>query len=229
MPSKIFYDKPDHKSYTDQKYQSINYFKGFFMKSTILWVSSVVATLTLLSGCAHYKARPLKPIYKTVPAREQTISFEYEIFDAVDCRRYLGRNLLRKGYLPIQISLTNNTNHSFRIEFGSGNVRAEDAARAVHTNTAGRAVGYGVAGLFVWPFLIPALVDGVGSAKANEELDDDFARKALHNQLVRPSRVIEGVVFVPVEYNDEDLVITAIDQETNKRYELTMIKRSLKI
>jgi hypothetical protein len=101
-------------------------------------------------------------------------------------------------------------------------------ATRVHTNTVGRAVGYSVAGLFIWPFIIPAIVDGIGSAEANEQLDADFAQKALRSQTVKPHATANGVIFVSCDDDCDDFTLTVTDQ-SNQRFVLSPITPKLKI
>jgi len=68
--------------------------------------------------------------------------------------------------------------------------------RQVHTSTIKRTGRYGLPGLFFWPLLVPAIVDGLGSEKANEKLDADFVQKSLHVQIVRPYSLVNGLILV---------------------------------
>lgn len=178
-----------------------------------------IAILVGLSGCARYRAKSLKSITKA-SAKAQTISFSYRIFTPADCQKYLGRNVIRKGYQPIQITFVNNTDRYFNIskrglsfEYNS----TEEVLGALHFNTTGRAVGYGILGLFLWPFIIPAIVDGIGAAKANKQMDADFANKILVKQIVEPHSTVNGIVFVDADSEfDEDFTFTVSDINHNQ-------------
>ncbi len=173
-----------------------------------------------LSGCASYKARPLSQLStdsSTLFIENNSICFGYHIFDKSDCKKYLDRDVITKGYQPIHISITNNSNSS--VYFSPKNITlpiidAYEVSQKAHTNTVGRAVGYGITGLFIWPFLIPAVVDGIGSHEANDKLDVDFDRKVLRDQTINPNASINGLVFVPVESNISDFQITLTDSKT---------------
>lgn len=188
------------------------------LKNIFLYALSC-AILMGFTGCAKYRARSLKTLTKSSRAEENSIAFSYKKFSVSDCKRYLGRNTIAKGYQPIQITFTNNTNRYLSISKKSLSldcVSVKEVAKRVHTNTVGRAVGYSVAGLFVWPFFIPAIVDGIGSAKANEQLDADFAEKALYKQIVQPYTTINGIVFIACEDDfDENFTVTVSDQKNN--------------
>lgn len=175
--------------------------------------------LLALTGCAAYKARPLARLTPANSmAKKDTITFAHRAFTRNDCKKYLDRDVIDKGYQPVHISIVNNTNRS--VYFSRNNISlvsvdAEEVAQLVHTNTAGRATGYGVAALFIWPLAIPAIVDGVGSAEANKKLDSDFACKVLCDQTIRPCETLNGLIFVPVESYDPNFEIRLIDTETS--------------
>ena len=88
-------------------------------------------------------------------------------FSREDCERYLDRDVISEGYQPVQISILNNTDRKYYFSTGKISVpvaQPQEVAQTVHTSTVGRAVGYGVGALIVWPLLIPAIVDGIGSS-----------------------------------------------------------------
>lgn len=181
--------------------------------------------LAFLSGCAKYEAKPLKRLnLAALSATEPSVALAHRALDKDACKRYLDRDVISKGYQPVQITLTNNSDRN--LEFSKDNMTlpyacASDVAPKVHTSTVGRAVGYGVVGLILWPFLIPAVVDSVGSAEANNKLDQDFDKKELEDQLVRPHSTINGLVFVPEEDFRSDFAITLVDAKTHEKFVLT--------
>ncbi len=188
--------------------------------------SSVILLLTL-SGCARYKARPLGHLSGTISLEKQGVSFASKTFDTQDCKEYLDRDVIKVGYQPVQISILNNTKKHFyfsRTNISLPSVDAIEVAQLVHTNTAGRAAGYGVVGILIWPFLIPAIVDGIGSSRANELLDIDYEKKALKDQALTPFERINGLIFVPKESYSDIFQIQLIDQESSKQVVLETTK-----
>lgn len=185
-----------------------------------------------LAGCAHYKAKPLKMLTQRTQTAEQSISFTHRIFNAYDCKKYLDRNTLAQGYQPIQITLTNNTDRNLSIStknFSLDCINPQSVATSVHTNTAARAVGYGVTGLFIWPFIIPAIVDGIGSHKANEQLDIDFAHKALRVETIKPHTTINGLIFISTDEWNDDFALHVTDEATNEIFALSTTKPVVKV
>jgi len=190
-----------------------------------------VAILASLSGCARYKAQPLKTL-RMRPQTEQSLSFEYRVFTIADCAQYLDRNVIGEGYQPIQISFSNNTTHYIEISpnsFSFPCAGPREVAKLVHTDTTARVAGYTIAGVFIWPFLIPALVDGLWSSKANKLLDADFTQKSLRNQTIKPYSVFNGIIFVPCDAFDESFILTVTDKQSNAIYTLTPENHTIKL
>jgi hypothetical protein len=73
-----------------------------------------------------------------------------------------------------------------------------------------------VLGLFIWPFLIPAVVDGVGSAQANQKMEDDYAYKEIKDERIQPNGLLNGVVFVDKMKEGEELVIRLRNIDNNE-------------
>ncbi|MFA6262858.1 MAG: hypothetical protein WCW33_04825 [Candidatus Babeliales bacterium] len=185
-------------------------------KSIFLWVISIV----LCTGCARYEAQPLaKAGLATHEKKPTSYRCAYHVFTKDDCKRYLGRNVVAKGYQPILITFTNNTKRYFRVlreNISMPTIPASQVVRRVHTSTVGRSLGYGIAGLIVWPLLIPAIVDGIRSSQANYKLDRDFASKELADQVVGPFVTLDGLIFVPKEKFSWNFTIKIIDAETEE-------------
>ncbi|HBL98741.1 TPA: hypothetical protein DDZ86_03805 [Candidatus Dependentiae bacterium] len=160
------------------------------------------------------------------------VSFAHRVFSRHDCKKYLDRNVIARGYQPVHITVSNHSNRYLYFStshFSFPCADVECVAHSVHTSTAGRAVGYGVAGLFIWPFLIPAIVDGVGSAEANQALDADFERKSVEDQEMRPFSVLNGLFFVPVEYFTPKFSLFLVDVKTREKFKLDTCRPALKI
>lgn len=141
-------------------------------------------------------------------------------FNKWECKRYLDRNVLREGYLPVQLSIVNSTDgHYF---FSPSNLSLPTAppelvAQSVHTSTVARAVGYGAAAaLICWPFAIPAIVDGINSAQANIALDADFYAKAARDCVIPAHSYANMLLFVPIGCYCPTFQMTLIDMCTDQ-------------
>ncbi len=204
------------------------------MKKSWLSTVSIASILLLVSGCANYRASPMSPMLTHLSQdSNKGLTIIAKKFDQQDCRKFLDRDVIRKGYQPIQLYIHNNTNTNYVFSLNNvGLVHADpmEVARQVHTSTVGRAVGYGVCGLLVWPFLIPAVVDGIKSSEANDALDRDFLEKAASDQIISAHSYFNKLIFIPsndcprtfslslanVSSNEVDsFVVTLDDQKLN--------------
>lgn len=204
-----------------------------FMKLNFFLISACLLLIGL-SGCARYKAMPLRPLKNSSLLVEQgCISFDYMVFDEEDCEEYLDRNVIDKGYQPIQVTLTNNTDRYFTLSLNHCGVHAKEVAQASHTNTKARALGYGLAGVASSGLLfVPAIVDGIGSSNANKKLDRDFSQKALRRkQTVQPYTTINGLLFIDCDdYDDNNqFTLCLTDQKTNQQFTLSPSVPKIKI
>lgn len=179
----------------------------------------VIIPLILATGCAKYRAvslEPLKPEFHKSALEVDGVHVCHEVFDGVMCKRYFNKDLKKVGIQPIQVTVANNSKRTLILDLSRCSVPCmpgDQVAEKAHFNTAGRATGYGVAGLFIWPLLIPAIVDGVGASKANTQMDHDYASKGLKDQIIRPFDISNGVFFVPVEQMSPNLSIHLVDRE----------------
>jgi hypothetical protein len=185
-----------------------------------LILSCVGICLLGLSGCAGYRARPLNRLAIMPQAQEPSVSFRYRAFSKADCRRFLDRDVIAKGYQPIHVTISNNSNRYFNFSLENMSVSCVDGshvAKEVHTSTITRVASYGIGSLFFPPLLIPAVIDGIGSSHANQKLDMDFEYKSLRNQVISPFATINGLIFVPIEEYSRDFTLALTDAQTHER------------
>ena len=132
---------------------------------------------------------------------KEDVTLSVKKLSSGDCKRILDRDVIKQGYQPIQITIKNDTKKYILFSsqgIGLSTVPAQEVAEKAHTSTVGRATAYGVAGLVFWPLLIPAIVDGVSSSGANQELDRDFNAKTAGQTVIQPYASHNGLIFVPL-------------------------------
>lgn len=197
------------------------------MTKTISTTLAIAATL-LMTACAGYKAQTLSSLSpESAPHSEKKegIVVSCKAFSKQDCKRYLDRDIISIGIQPIQISIENNTKRTLLFQRSNISVPSADpsyVASQMHTSTVGRSTSYGVGSLFLWPLAIPAIVDGVKSSNANEQLDSDFASKATNDRTIPPHGRLNGLIFVPVESYQDSFTLTLVDKETQEPITFTM-------
>lgn len=181
---------------------------------------SLIMVSFLLSSCASYNARPLNNLSVYTQLRKERLSVVAKAFDKEDCKKYLDRDVIQKGYQPVQLQIQNNTDSSYlfslsRIELPCA--RSDEVAEKVHTSTVGRAASYGIAAVLTTGlFAIPAVIDGFKSAEANDHLDHDFFAKSAKDQLIQPFTNLNTLIFVPVEDYRSRFNITLLEEGTNR-------------
>ena len=181
------------------------------------------AASLFLTGCASYNALPLNSMSSQVvnvsePAKCSNLVVAAKKLSRADCLTYFDRDVIKEGYQPIQLYIQNNTNDSYIFSLSRVSLptaRPEEVADKVHTSTVARATLYGAGALILWPLAIPAVIDGVKSAQANESLDTDFDAKAAKDQVIAKHSNLNKVLFVPRNEVDSSFTITLLDAETH--------------
>lgn len=177
--------------------------------------------LTFLAiGCARYEPKNLANISIERPVRSNGLIVAAKAFTKNDCKRYLDRDVISKGYQPVQLFIENTTDASYRFLTSLvtlPTVPPEEVSKKLHTSTVGRIAGYGAAALLASPlFAVPAVVDGFKSVKANESLDEDFVMKGAHDCVIAPHTYANMVLFVPVKDFQESFTLSLIEENTDK-------------
>lgn len=174
--------------------------------------------------CVIYKAKPLDTL-ELVTEKPQTISFNYRIFNQSDCKKFLGRSMLIKnGYQPIQISFTNNSDSHFTLSLADFNlpcIAYDEVAESVYFSAVKRGIVWGIGALFIWPLVIPAIVEVTQCPEANDRIDRDYFNKSLTTQIVKPFTTVNNLIFVSVENFDSKFSFVVADLENDAKYVLS--------
>ena len=169
----------------------------------------------MLTGCASYKANDLSaldPFAVRNYAEIDGVRIGCKVFSKGDCLTYLDRDVIAKGYQPIQLTFENTTNKTY--VFSSKKIsipctNTQEVAQSVYTSTLGRVVGYSL-------LILPAIVDGVKSMNANAKLNEDFHEKAREHFIIPPGSYQKTLVFVPRAHYHPIFDLTLLEQETGK-------------
>jgi hypothetical protein len=196
------------------------------MGERILKFVSVLSLLNiLLYGCASYKPTPLptlQPEFATYSETIDNVTLACKTLSKGECKRYFDRDIIGKGYQPIQVTVNNDTKRYMLFSPQGVSLLVcspEEVAEKCRTSTAGRATAYGVGALLFWPLLIPAVVDGVGSSQANTKLDRDFNEKNMEQMVINPYSTHNGVIFISNTDYQESFNVRLVDKETREKFE----------
>lgn len=167
----------------------------------------------IVSGCASYRSARLPSSDVTSFSNYQdqdALKVAVKFFDARESKKLFGVKKLYQHYQPVYIAIDNRTTNSYEFKKRDLNKQcspAEEVAQTCGFSTVGRATSYGVAGLFIWPLLIPAVVDGVGSSQANTKMEDDYMYKEIKDERIPPNGLLNGVVFLEKMKDGEELAV----------------------
>jgi len=205
-----------------EKFKPIS-LKGFFMKTNKIVLSLLtIAILSSSTGYARYKSMPLiKDSRLGEVSTEESISFESKAFTAKDCKTFFNsKSILKKGYQPVQITVKNNSQSAISIspaDLSFSCVAPQEVADTLHRSSKARGLGLGIPGLvFGWALIIPAFVQGLGAHDFNDDMDADFANKALQPQVIAPGKTVSGVVFTTRESFSPDFTLTVKNESTKE-------------
>lgn len=166
-------------------------------------LGKLVLLCLFFTSCARYHVSnlPSNNVEDYPNRKEQNgVTIACKAFDVREIKQIFSGNTLEKGYQPLYLVIDNRSQSTYQFDKRSSlNMRctpADEVAKVCGFNTVGRATAYGVAGLFVWPLLIPAVVDGVGSANANQQMQADYCYKEIKDGRIMPNELRDGVVFV---------------------------------
>lgn len=185
-------------------------------------LSLLLISAFLLQGCASYRAARLPSSDVTSFANHQDqdgLKVAVKFFDARESKSIFGVTKLYKKFQPVYIAIDNRTKTAYEFKkrmLSKQTAPAEEVAKECGFSTVGRATSYGVAGLFIWPLLIPAVVDGVGSSQANVKMEDDYMYKEIKDERIQPNGLLNGVVFLDKMKDGETLDIRLSNVDTNE-------------
>jgi hypothetical protein len=178
---------------------------------------AAIVVVSLFTGCARYSAHAL-PGVETVMAthmqRQGNIHVGTKFLSSSECKSTFGSSKVMEHYQPVVIAITNNSEKVvvFRKDQMSHIAYpAELVAADCKFNTMCRAASYGIASLFCWPMVIPAIVDGIGSSNANNQMASDYAIKEIQNAELQPGMHLVGVAFLDKMNRGEGLTIKLFD------------------
>ena len=188
------------------------------MKKLLVWCILLCFTTT---GCASYRARSLPSSNPTSLANHETqdgLTVGVQFFNASESKKIFGVKKVSRVSQPTYIVIDNRTNDTYEFNKRTLNptaIPAEEIASECNFNTAARATTYGVAGIFIWPLLIPAVVDGVGSSQANQRMENDYMYKEIKDDRISPNGLLNGVVFLGPMKDGEELTVRLQNIRTN--------------
>ena len=174
--------------------------------------------LLFLSSCAKYEGKKLPAPHAPIH-NKKNIKVSRKALTQKESRKYFsGRNLLARGYQPVQIYIENNTDKTYYLNPNLITLPLESAssvARSMQRNVGWKITKYFIIGGPVW-----AAIEGVASHDANKMIKSDMGEKSIRLNTavkIRPHGIINKVMFVAKENYNSDFDVSLIEHKTNKR------------
>lgn len=187
-------------------------------KTKIFIISSLMGAFALFTPWNTYKASKW-PTPATLNAedtflRSDSLQVVAKAYTPEESKKYLNRDLIAKGYQPIQITIQNNSANEFSLSSGSVDLpSAEPAAIATKMMHAAipRSLAFRAASLVFWPFIFPSTIDTIATIKNYKMLKNDLKSKLVKKEVVASYSIYNRVVFVPVKEYKESFDVTLIE------------------
>lgn len=192
-----------------------------FMLLRLLLVSFVAFALP---GCAKYSPKSLGPSLGEeqeldgIVVAAHTLSYN-------DAKRIFSRDIEKKDYKAIQLSITNHSDNTYLLHGSSISLNLEPVryvARDMQLNAAKRTLMWAVPGFLLLPVLFPlvyvGIVDGCKSLYANRQLSHDFVARCIDrhsNIYLQPGKTVNKIMFVSRDnfYKKLTLKIESLHEE----------------
>jgi hypothetical protein len=164
----------------------------------------ICAMLFFSSGCASYA--PARVAYtKDTSARtfQEAGGIHIALMQLSDteAKAYFQRNLSGKGITPVFLTVMNESPHGVEVK-RDGIVPlpypASQVAEMAEFNVPLRVVWFSplLISIFLWPLLIPVVMNGAGAVKANADMLSDYCRKEFTFGRIEPKDSRSGFLFL---------------------------------
>lgn len=176
-----------------------------------------------------------------VQQNADNISFEYKLLNKKECKQYFKtKKILKKGYQPIQITVTNHSDNTIVVSpqgLNLSTIPADTVLAALHKNGFARGVPLGLVGVVAGlplpmltllspvvinigivglaTFSISGIFAGVGARMYNNKISV-IADLELQDQLVPPHTTVTGIVFVKSDSLISDVTLAVKNQNSQE-------------
>ncbi len=191
------------------------------IRSGAITVVSGMMLLVMMPNCAKYEPRSLER--STVqPSKQAGVNVQAKLLSSRETKKlFSGRSIEKKGFEAIQLTIANNTSDTYTLNGASFDIDLEEpsfVARQVEFDTASRVIAWGIPGLFIWPFLIPAIVEGINAPKANRRMQQDFMARGIApngKAYISPYSTINKILFVNNKDSVNSFAVRLLNQDTD--------------
>ena len=187
-----------------------------------LFVCSSLSLFSLLLTGEHFRLHPFDSISVErlfFVKKEEGVSITAKAYSEEESKRYLQRDLLSRGYQPIQISIQNNSPRSFILKLDTlsqERVPPQEIARRVIRSALPRAVGYKLASFLFWPFFLPSALDSLHTMNTYRALKQDYQAKELREERIPPYATVNRILFIRTQAFEPAFPLKLVDIHTGE-------------
>lgn len=163
----------------------------------------IVVASSILFLTAGWRHQPTMSLSnpKPVSFTSEGLDLSARVYTPEDSKEYLHRDLISRGYIPVEVNINNNTAKSYAISGASVPLACatpNQVAWSVTKSALPRSIGYKIASLFFWPLMIPSTIDGIRTYKSHRALVKDLTAKTLktEDEVIPPYAAVKRIIYV---------------------------------
>lgn len=140
----------------------------------------------------------------------ESLTIETKAYTADESRLYLDRNLLSRGFQPIQVTIQNNSPHTWIVDgISLPTAHPKHIAYKLSQSALPRAIAFKVATFFFWPMIIPSTIDTLKTYSVYQKMHRDFSAKLLkEGEMIVAYSTLHRMLYVPKGDVEETLSLT---------------------
>ncbi|MBS0615582.1 MAG: hypothetical protein JSR58_03400 [Verrucomicrobia bacterium] len=165
----------------------------------IIWI--LVTSIMFLT--AGWKSQPTMSMAspKPVSFKGQGLELAAKVYSSEDSKEYLHRDLIAQGFIPVEVSINNNTGKSYAISGASVPMSCatpSQVAWSITKKSLPRSIGLKIASFFFWPFMIPSTIDSIHGYKSHRSMVKDLTAKTLKekDEVIPPYAAVKRIIYV---------------------------------
>jgi len=156
------------------------------------------------------------------PFKEKGVHIAAKAYNSEECSQYLDRNLISKGYQPIQITIQNNTSKKYFLSSHGLDTPIKtphQVASHISASAIPKSIALKVAGFVFWPLMIPSAIDSIFTIKSHLNMKHDYYAKSIkpEEETLIPYSTVHRIVFVEQEKYQETFTLY-LKEEKNLMY-----------
>lgn len=175
----------------------------------------LVCCFSLITSFSQFQNTTLSKIqwseWRWFEHEKDDLSVSFRVYSRNECKELLSKDLVSRGYQPIQIDIVNPTHHEYEISPTDVSLPSEKPSKMalkVMKSAIPRSILFKIAGLVFWPVNIVGIVDSLNAFTSYDEMRADWHSMSIKpNEKVPPFSTIHRVVFVPEGHLTDNFTI----------------------